>query len=119
MNGYTKRAIGEVLNNAVVMTQNPATAKKPLLKDRHNRLITYTRALIQPAIDQLEDEDFTPEELVYAFTVAALWIHTFRILKSDKLPMVPTTKEFFEKAVDSGIAQMEVKCPNCKKKFEV
>lgn len=118
-NGFTKKAIGDLLNNAVVMTQNPASAKRPLTEGSIRRLQAYTRALIQPALDQLEDGELTAEEMVYAFSCAALWFHAFRILKTDKLPMVPSTKDFFDKRVEDGLPQMEVKCPKCKERFEV
>lgn len=119
MNGYSKKAIGDVLNNAVVMTQNPATSRKPLTEGRTRNLRDYTRALIQPALDQLEEGDITSEELVWVFSCAALWTHAYRIMKSDKLPMIPTTKGFFEKRFKEGeLPPIEVKCPKCKNKFE-
>jgi hypothetical protein len=119
MNGYNKRAIGEALNNVVVMTKNPASAKRPLTEGRLRNLVDYTRALIQPAIDHLESEDLCAEEIVYAFSCAALWFQAYRIMKTDKLPMIPATKAFFDKRVEDNIPQLEVKCPNCKKKFNV
>ncbi len=119
MNGYSKRAIGEALNNLVVMTQNPATLTKPLTDGRIRNLRDYTRALIQPALDQVEDGDIKPEEVIFALSSAALWFHAFRIMKTDKLPMIPSTKDFFDKRVDDGMPELEVKCPHCKKKFDV
>lgn len=120
MNGFSKKAIGEVLNNAVVFTQNPSTAKKQLTELRMINLRNYARALIQPAIEHLEEEQLTPEELTWVFSCAALWVHYFRILKTDKLPMICSTKDFFEKRIkENSLPEIQVKCPECKHKFEV
>ena len=119
MNGFTKKAIGDILNNAVAYTQNPATLKKPLTEGRLRKLRDYTRALIQPALDHLEEGGLIAEELVYVFTCAALLFHAYRILKTDKLPMIPATKDFFDKRVKDELPDIEVKCPDCKKKFYI
>lgn len=118
MNGYTKKAIGDVLNNAVVMSQQP-NYSKPLTNNRIIHLRNYARSLIQPSLDHLEEELLTAEELVWVFSCAALWVHAYRILKTDKLPMVPSTKEFFDKRSKTGLEGYSVKCPHCKEKFEL
>lgn len=120
MNGYSKKDIGNTLNNAVLMSQNPSSSKKPMTDLRMINMRNYARALIQPALDHLEEGQITAEELVWVFSAAALWTHTFRILKTDKLPMIPSTKEFFEKRIkEAELPNIEVKCPKCKNKFEV
>lgn len=120
MNGYSKKVIGEVLNNAVVMSQNPSSAKKPMTEGRILNLRNYARALIQPAIDHIEEEQLTEEELVWIFCCCALWVQAFRILKTDKLPMIPSSKDFFDKRIKEGeLPEIEVKCPKCKNKFEI
>lgn len=111
---YSKKAIADALNNAVIMTGNPHSHNAPLTEENGRRLQAVTIDMLAPYMDYLGEGIVTPEEIVFALTAAALFVQMNKVLGDDKLPAGVEVKKFINLQKKAKIPPMETKCPNCK-----
>lgn len=111
---YSKKAIAECLNNAVIMAGNPHSHNNSLSEENGRRLQAVTIDMLQPYVDYMNEDIVTPEEVVFALTAAALFIHMTKICETEKLPVGVEVKKFINMQKKAKIPPMEIKCPNCK-----
>lgn len=117
--GFSKKVIGEQLNNLVVITRQPNSLKAEIQENRLKGLRNYMQAIVGPLVSHIEEGLIKPEEMVFILTSASLWFHLVHVLKTDKLPLGPSVKKMFETKINKELPEIDVKCPFCKKTFSV
>jgi hypothetical protein len=117
--GFSKKDIGVCLNNALVLVKNPNSLRPSMSELRIKGLKQYLKELLSPVIQHLDDNMLYPEEVVFMFVCAALYIQAYYIMETDKLPMAIGIKELFNKKVFEKLPLIDVKCPKCKHQFEI
>jgi len=116
---YSKKAIAEALNNAVIMTGNPHSHNKPLSEENGRRLQAVTIDMLQPYMDYLEEGIVRAEEIVFALTAGALFVQMTKILEDDRLPVGVEVKKFVNLQKKAKLPPMETKCPHCKEQIVI
>ncbi len=116
---YSKKAIADVLNNAVIMSGNPHSHNDPLSEENGRRLQAVTIDMLSPYMDYLEEGIVTAEEIVFALTAGALFVQMSKVLGDDKLPAGVEVKKFINLQKKAKIPPMETKCPHCKEKITI
>lgn len=116
---YSKKDIANTLNNAVIMTGNPHSHNKALNEENGRRLQAVTIDMLQPYMDYIQEGIVSAEEVVFALSAAALFVHMTKIMETDKLPIGVELKKFINMQKKAKIPPMEIKCPHCKEQVTV
>lgn len=118
--GFSRKQIGEAINNALVLCRTPTSYKGEIGEKRLVHLQNYMIELINPAFDHIDEGLLKPEELVFILTAGALFIQCSQINQDEKIPLGPEiSRLFMKKLKKTSLPPIDVKCPECKARFSI
>lgn len=112
---YSKKDIGDTLNNAVIKSGNPASYPKPLVALAARRLQTMSKDMMAPYVDFIDNGIIQPEEAVFALACAAFYIHVKYVLKGGKYPASSQAEQLLQGS--SELPPLILDCPHCKQEI--